>query len=58
MGRHTSHLQKRTAYKVLQRYFRNFESYNKGQQVNFDEDIHNRIQSQNNTIYNQDQQII
>ena len=32
-------LQKRTAYKVMQRYFRNVASNDFNQQVNFDEDI-------------------
>lgn len=32
-------LQKRTAYKVMQRYFRNFETAEIGLNVNFDEDL-------------------
>ena len=37
MDKNSSYLQKKTAYKVMQRYFRNVKSEEFGQSVNFDE---------------------
>jgi len=45
MSQETTLIQKKTAFKVLQRYFRNIETKDASQEVNFDADLMHKLDS-------------